>query len=392
MFMDNEMKNEAKIQPIENKGRVSDPFQSIEKVTSNQYTEVTKKKFPTIFTRPEYSHMDEKDAGYLYTLLFIGTVPSFEDALELSPAIKSIDQVLKRQHTINYPSTVITHIPQEVWQGAPPNFSPKNIAEARFAGQTLQPDFESGYPSQYQDKELNAFLAFYLLKGVDSAKFLTPIDLEIYVKQHDLSVDFDALQQGFSRLISRNNIDTLLRKKLISEDELPAFFQDIADWQVMLTEHKYKINKSNYDFPFFTHPTEPADVRALPNIADALVQYMLDVPVLVKENTLYNPVIFAGEMQRKLSYYEEIIAANKEKLPPDQLAVVKSRISGSLMMQNLLLEYYKRNGNLLNRSRPRTGPGTIPNSEIIRQEILMAGGAVTKGDISIRLKNFHKNI
>lgn len=373
--------------------------------------EVTPQKFPVVFaSHPDlasrYAELRKQHPYkrlYFYTVEYISTCPPFAELVKADPKKVSLEEVLTRQHKWIYPSkriaesTVAVDSFNYIFRGQEVILDPYSPLYGVFSKQEVEVD--KRYPSATGpvDLELNSYLAYRLALQLDLPKSIsTPSELIDFAHTQGIRVDLSALKLGFFQLGARK-VAQLVGEQSISTDTVNDLYQQVAHWLLMIAEHqqKYTLQSDRVVSPYPPANLEGwPDVHFLPYLGEAILQFVIDIPFLIKAGNEYSPddiknVInnFYKVAKNALDQYRSQPNRDSQEVEEEANSIATPLSELRSLFQNLW-ELYRKNPALVNRrgSREEIVLGKIPNYDSFREEILKAGARAPAKTIAIRMK------
>ncbi len=387
---------------------------------------VTPELFPLSFRdQPEMFEQYSRRAGSirLYTYHHHQAKPlSLADLLKLPHHQVDPAELAFRQTVTSYPSLAIKPVD---WRNAPKIYGEEPVAidsnegqefiASHFTEEEKGIDLTKGSPSishkrRLTDSAVNTYFAFHL---VMLQEFPTPDELIKYTRQRGIAVDLSRLHNGFIRLVAKSTVRQLTTQGLMEPELIDAFYDSAADWLKMVALKRVTQRRSNEVIsPYPTHmrhmrKEQHPEIRFLPYIVRTLYDFLLDLPLHIAEGRQYphQDVLYAvGHLN---SLMEEIICENiKDEIDtegesqlPDLLKLVKQKPQ---MVEDIvkvnqqlrafspaygkILRLFQKSPGLLNKIRPdRSSEGVLPSYQLIRGELLAAGGRAPRKPLNFRV-------
>lgn len=283
-----------------------------------------------------------------------------------------------------------------------------------FSKEDLTPDLSKGSPTSIgmglEDHAVSTYFAFHLTMVSD---FPTPDDLINYTAQRGISVKLRWLSDGFISLVAKNTIQALVREGLLDEQSVDEFYNSASEWQKMIALKRVSLPRRPEEeilpYPSRVRKDQLPTIRFLPNLARTLLEFMIDLPLYVKEGGTYSHEAILQAVRGLNPLIEDIIEANlsealmikgDSELPnllklarahkPELIReIVEVRDALTPIFPSLLrtLKLFQRYPELLNRSRHgRTSPREVLTYSQLREEIQQSGGRAPKKPLGFRVE------
>lgn len=399
------------------------PLARLTTVKPCRFVQVTPERFPLLFREnPEFQkqydlllHSPKHQTQRFFTLMHQSVPLSFDALLALSPKQVNLADLLYRQHITEYPSQTRKLVTVEMDQSW--HFKPKNYIREHFSDEKLAADLSKGHPSQESpDSAVNTFLALQLTTNPEIVAIIrTPSELVEIGNRAGLSVDFDALQSGFTALTARRTMDLLIQQGILAQERLEDFYQPVSKWQVMVKEYilhtRLRLNKGVQDIWLYSDNPKEQDyyprVDYLPYIASSLLSFIVNLPYTIPTGRRLDRRQVVSVVRRFYDFATEVlaryVARNLQVVPtlpqkelfrlvsnqnPQVAAEVKDigeKLNGYSGELTSWLTTYQEEPGLLDRSLRKLTPGNFPKYHALRAKILLAGDRPSKNRSTLTL-------
>lgn len=402
-------------------------------VSTGRFVEVTPERFSFLLkARPDLLEEQQRISKHplsthlrMYTLQHLAlAVSQVHDVVALLPLLRLPPQQVDpaelafRQTVTSYPSLAVKTIDLQQAPGFKyshfTHTECQQFVASHFSEEELTPDLSKGFPTYIrmglEDSAVSTYFAFHLIMASD---FLTPDDLINYTAQRGISVKLRPLSDGFISLVAKNTIQALIREGLLNEQLVDKFYNSASEWQRMIALKRVSLprrpEQEILPYPSRLRRDQLPAIRFLPNLVRTLLEFMIDLPLYVKEGGTYNHEAILQAVRGLNPLIEDIIEANlSEELRikgdselPNLLKlarahkpalireIVEVRDALTPILPSLLrtLKLFQRYPELLNRSRPgRTSPREVLAYRQIREEIQQSGGRAPKKPLGFRVE------
>lgn len=405
----------------------------------------------------------------LFTVNHLSQPYSFLELLDIKPADVSLADVLYKQRRTRYPSAVkrvdIARVRKENLIGACPlsaGYPEEYLKRTRefderrrqekprlnrhifegdeeriwlflndqkfdqealviaFSDEEKRPNLSLGEPTGPVDTAVNTFLALHLTLGSKFQDTPKPIGSIAELT----GVDPFALREGLIDLVAEATIQKLLNRKIITEDELPEFYQSTAGW--MLENAQYLMGEKRttspaFIFPYptnlFFHPLTEIEKRAiaidfLPYLARTYAEFIANFHQLIREDEHFEPSALESGIKQLFTFTNQALAYYLQRALDTDITEVKdlkevfertkrewpemARIIFAIYdnVQEMkpyflhLLSYYRKHPQLLNRHLPPAYQERENASYLEwRQQVLDAGGKAPIKPTAIKFRH-----